>query len=190
MVSRWVLVGFSLCCACSEASPEPAVDADQTHALNGLQVTVPSTWSLSPADQSARLQAAGVRRDPQAQVQVLALSAAPGPAPALSLMTIAQSAGYSQTMGSVRSAVEGMERAMREGAQSRGVALEFDGTCAETSCDINYRMGPTGARQRVWRDGGRVNSAGYTCAGEAGCAVMPSGALPPPPASADSVDAP
>lgn len=187
MVLHRLLVGTLLCGACSE--PAALAEAEQTHSLNGLSVTVPSTWTLSPADQSARLQAAGVRRDPQAEVQVLALSAAPGPAPALSLMTIAQSVGYSREMGSVRSAMEGMEGAMREGAQSRGVALEFEGTCTATSCDINYRMGPTGARQRVWRNGGRMNSAGYTCAGEAGCAAMTTAVLPAPPASAESVDA-
>ncbi|MFK8002654.1 MAG: hypothetical protein AB8H86_23920 [Polyangiales bacterium] len=185
---RLLVVGIWSCSACGEPPP-PVAEAEQTHSLNGLQVTVPSTWTLSPADQSARLQAAGVRRDPQADVHVLALSAAPGPAPALSLMTIAQSAEYSQGMGSVRSAMEGMEGSMRSGAQSRGVALEFEGTCTATSCDISYRMGPTGARQRVWRDGGRMNSAGYTCAGEAGCAAMETAVLPPPPSSADSVDA-
>ncbi len=171
-----------------EAATSSAPQSMQTHRLGALEAKVPANWTPSPEDQRARLAAAAVRRDPGASAELLALSVGDSHAPALTLMTIEQTAAYSQSMGSVRDAFESVETAMREGAAARGAALEFEGSCATTSCDIFYQMGPTGARQRIWRAKGRIHSAGFTCAGEEGCAAMVKASLPAVSRDADSVD--
>ena len=170
--------------AATSSEPQPT----RTHRLGVLEVKVPANWKASPEEQRARLAAAAVRRDPGASAAVLALSVGDSKAPALTLMTMEQTAEYSKSMGTVRDALETMETAMREGAATRGAALDFEGTCATTSCDILYQMGPTGARQRIWRVKGRFHSAGFTCAGEEGCAAMLKASLPAVSRDADSVD--
>jgi hypothetical protein len=171
-----------LLCACSKPAP-----AARTLELEGVRAQVPAAWPPSPAAQTQRLEAAGRRRDPAAEVHVVAVGPDNSRAPALSLVVIHHSRGYTQDSNARDMARDSVTEA-KQAAAARGITTDSSYSCATHHCtlkmSLEFREGSMHVRTQFWRLDGHLVSAG--CAGTDAGAVAAC-ELPPAPPNADPI---
>jgi hypothetical protein len=159
----------------------------KTIELDGVRARVPASWSPSPAAQAQRLEAAGRRRDPAAEVQLTAVGPDGARVPALSLVVIHHSREYTRDSTARAMARDSVTEA-NQGAAARGLDAKPSYSCATHHCTFTMSLESTdGAmhiRTHYWRIDGRLISAG--CMGTDRYAVE-SCALPPAPPKAEPV---
>jgi hypothetical protein len=183
-MTRRALVALVLA-ACAKRA-EPTVETTQTLELEGIRVSVPSSWSTSPKEQSDRLAAASRRRDPAADVKVIAVGAEASRSPAVALAVLRHSPQYTRD-ATARSAILDGETVARDAARARGTKIDSTHTCGERDC--TWRMTIQGeaavhTRVRMWRAEGRLVQV--SCMGT-DRALIDSCELPGPPPNADAV---
>jgi hypothetical protein len=147
--AAWCLVIAS---ACSK-TPET-----KTIVLAGMRAVVPGSWSASADTAVQRLEAAGRRRDPAADLQVNAFGPSGSRAPSLTLISIQHSREYTQNANPRTMARDAVAEA-KQAASAQGIAIKSSHDCATHHCNFSMSLEGTVSshvRARSWRVDGRL----------------------------------
>ncbi len=140
-------------------------DGPTTLELAGIEAEIPAGYERLTGADRERLAMAASRRDPGARVEVEGAHPE-GMRLGVVLMHIVHDPSYGAGYPVSESAADA-EQLARIGAESRGLGVETSSECGERSCDVEFTLrGPdltTAARNRMWREGGRLIEVGCQC---------------------------